>query len=319
MTFLTAIVVALVGAELVLRAAGFRYELRVHVIESTAPEAEQVRRGFSIDPYLIWVDNGYYDRLDRARTGTIDIAFLGDSCTQFGTYDDILLRLIEDGGGRKVTSVNLGVAGYTSHQGLKQAERDIAALKPKVATFYYGWNDHWLSIGLSDREIERVNTSVLGRIQSLRIGQLITKAYVALTREKELPVVRVSAAEFHDNLVAMVSAARKVGTIPVLITAPSSHEKGREPTYLEGRWIADLSDLVPVHQEYVGIVRRVAEEKDVILCDLADEFGQLDKEYSKGQCFYKDGIHLTDEGNRRAAAFLFDCLQKKGVLKSLSR
>jgi len=302
-------ILTLAAAEIVLRAVDFRYELRVHVIESTAPEAEDVHKGYTVDPQLIWVDNGYYKRLDDARSRRIDIAFLGDSCTQFGRYDRLLAALIEDKTGGAVSTVKLGVAGWTTHQGLRQMQRDIVALRPCVVTICFGWNDHWLSIGLSDREIERVNRSVLGRIQSLRLGQWLLKGYVALVREKDRPRVRVSEAEFHENLVAMVQTAKRAGVVPVLITAPSSHERGREPAYLAGRWVARLSDLVLLHQRYVSIVRQVAGEQGVALCDLAADLDSLETQDARGACFYQDGIHYTPEGNAWVARHLFECFQ----------
>jgi lysophospholipase L1-like esterase len=303
------VILVCAAAEVVLRAIDFRYELRVHVIESTAPEAEEVRKGYTVDPYLTWVDNAYYTRMSEAKTRKIDIAFLGDSCTQFGTYDRALADLIRAKTGTALSEVRLGVAGWTTHQGLRQMERDIAALNPCLVTIYFGWNDHWLSIGLSDREVERVNRSLLGHIQSLRLGQLLLKSYVALIREQDLPVVRVGKDEFRENLVSMVRAAKSAGALPVLITAPTSHREGREPGYLAGRWISRLSDLVPLHQRYVSIVREVAIDEGVLLCDLAADLEGLESQDTRDACFYRDGIHLTGEGNAWVARRLFECLQ----------
>ena len=301
---------ALAAAEAGLRAAGFRYELRAKVVEYTAPEAEEVHKGYSVDPWLIWVDNGYYTRLREAKSRRVDIAFLGDSCTQFGSYDRILDALFESENGVAVSSVKLGVAGWTTHQGLRQMERDIAALRPCVVTICFGWNDHWLSIGLSDRDVERINRSPLGRIQSLRSGQLLLKAYVAMTRVKDRPVLRVSEKEFRDNLVGMARIAREAGVIPVFVTAPTSHRPGHLPAYLAGRWIARLADLVPLHRQYAEIVREVAAEEDVLLCDLAADIDLIEAADERDRCFYRDGIHYTGEGNAWTARRLLDCLSK---------
>ena len=35
---------------------------------------------------------------------------------------------------------------------------------------------------------------------------------------------------------------------PVLVTAPTSHRLGEEPSFLLKRWLEDLSQLVPKHQ-----------------------------------------------------------------------
>jgi hypothetical protein len=47
------------------------------------------------------------------------------------------------------------VGGYTTYQGLRQLERDVATLHPVIATFYYGWNDHWIGFGIEDRDVAR--------------------------------------------------------------------------------------------------------------------------------------------------------------------
>jgi len=319
LTVVGTVLLTLAAGELLLRVVDFRYELRVHIIESTAPEAEEVHRGYSIDPHLVWVDNGYYDRLNDAKTKRIDIAFMGDSCTQFGSYDRLLAALIEANTGGALSIVKLGVAGWTTHQGMRQMERDVAALRPKIVTICFGWNDHWLSIGLSDMEVERINRSVLGRMQWLRLGQLVTKAYVALAREKDRPVARVDEREFHDHLVDMVKEAKRIGAVPVLITAPSSHVEGHEPAFLAGRWVADLSDLVPTHRRYADIVRQVAVQQGVVLCDLAAAFESLEGGGGRGACFYADGIHYTEEGNVCAARFLFDCFENNEPTRSVFR
>ncbi len=318
-TTLLASFAALAVVEVALRMTGFRYELRIHVIEATAPEGELVRRGYAIDPYLIWVDKGYYGRLDDAEKTGVDIALMGDSCTQFGAYGRLLADRIEVSTGRRVRTVNLGVAGWTTFQGRKQTTRDVARLHPRVATVYYGWNDHWLSIGLNDEQAEKINASILGRLQALRLGQLLTKARVTLAREKGEPVVRVAEAEFYENLTKIVQSLEELGTIPVLVTAPSSHARGSEPAYLAGRWISDLSQLVPMHERYVSIVRQVAMEQDAVLCDLALEFEKLGHKEDLEKYFYQDGIHLTAEGNQAAADFLFESFAEHGLVGASSR
>ncbi len=314
-TVIGASLIALAGVELFLLVTDFHYELRVHIIESTAPESDQFQRAFIIDTYLIWVDRGYYRRLSQGQNRKIDIAFMGDSCTQFGKYPEFLSLLIHDESNREVGVIKLGVAGWTTHQGLNQVMRDVAPLEPEVITVFFGWNDHWLSIGLNDKQVEHINGSMLGRVQRLRLGQLITKAYVAFAREKEDPVVRVREEDFYENLTGIVEQARSMGAVPVLITAPSAHQKGNEPSYLAGRWISDLSKLVPTHQRYVDIVRKVAQERSVALCDAAREFQSLPKTDGQNGYFRADGIHLTEEGDKRLAEMLFDCLENNGLLE----
>ena len=76
----------------------------------------------------------------------------------------------------------------------------------------------------------------------------------------------------------MVRLARDRGAVPVLVTAPSSHRPGNEPSFLrDENYLKELDDLIPLHQEYVAIVRELAEEEGVILCDPVYFGGSVDR------------------------------------------
>jgi lysophospholipase L1-like esterase len=114
-----------------------------------------------------------------------------------------------------------------------------------------------------------------------------------------------------------VTEARTQGIIPVLLTAPTSHERGAEPAFLAPRWITKLGDLVPLHEQYVEIVRAVARAHRVALCDLAARFNAPRQEAVRNDLFQADGIHLTPEGDRLIARCLFDCFEENGLFDSL--
>jgi lysophospholipase L1-like esterase len=305
--------------EVVLRLQGFTYQLRATVIEGTVPDPDSFYEGYAVDRDLIWVPQGYYESVEKMTAVKINILFLGDSCTQFGNYDRFFAGQVTAAFPDKRLNIgNFGVAGWTTHQGIKQMKRDVTKIKPDVATIYFGWNDHWNSIGIDDEDVSRLNASPLFNFQSLRSVQLITKAYVGFRRrQQDRPPLRVPIESFRNNLIQMVAAAGSMGTIPVLLTAPSSHQKGLEPSFFALQWVTDLDELVPRHTEYVNAVRQVAKENDVILCDLAAEFDKLPKEQVKDKLFMEDGVHLTDEGNKVIADFLFDCFRKNDLFKEL--
>ena len=313
----SSLVICVTVIEVVLRLQGFTYQLRAIVIEGTVPDPDGFYEGYTVDRDLIWVPQGYYESVEKMMAVKINILFLGDSCTQFGNYDRLFARQITAAFPDKRLNIgNFGVAGWTSHQGVKQMKRDVTKIKPDVVTIYYGWNDHWNSIGIGDEEISRLNASGLFTFQSLRSVQLLTKAYVGFhRRQQDRPGLRVPIESFRNNLTEMVAAARSMGTIPVLLTAPASHQKGREPSFLALRWVTDLDELVPRHTEYVNAVRQVAKEKNVIVCDLAAEFDKLPKEEVKNKLFMEDGVHLTDEGNKVIADLLFECFRKNDLFK----
>jgi lysophospholipase L1-like esterase len=308
---------ALILSEAALRIAGFSYHLRPEQVQLGWPKTlASLGDEYRSDPDLLWVHTDYGRRLDQARADRAMIAFLGDSCTDYSQYPAMLLaELAERRPGHPWTGVNLGTAGWTTFQGLRQLERDVLPLHPRVATIYYGWNDHWIGFGLPDEDVARLLRRTGSGWQEARLVQLGEKAWVAAHRSDDNR--RVPLPQFESNLRRMVRLARGRGIEPVLITAPSAHEKGNEPQYLKGAWIHHLDDLVPLHQEYVGAVRSVAGEEKATLCDLAAGFAALGSGRRSG-LFLKDGIHLNHHGSQRAATMLADCLERAGVLDRAS-
>jgi lysophospholipase L1-like esterase len=307
------LVIGLLASELALRIAGFSYHLRPEQIQFGWPRSlAALGDEYRTDPDLLWVHTNYPQTLAKARADRPVFAFLGDSCTDYSKYPDLLLaQLAQRRPAGRWTGVNLGTAGWTTFQGLRQLERDVLPLRPRVVTVYYGWNDHWIGFGLPDPEVARLLRRTGSRWQEVRLVQLGQKAWVATHRSDDNR--RVPLPEFRRNLRAIVRLARSHGVEPVLITAPTAHEKGREPQYLKGVWIRRLEDLVPLHQQYVEAVRGVGREDRAVVCDLAGGFAALQPQRRDG-LFLKDGIHLNHRGAQRAATLLADCLETAGVL-----
>ena len=310
---LISLVLALGLSEIALRLAGFSYHLRPEEIQFGWPKTLAALGGeYRADPDLLWVHSDYDQRLARARAARPVFAFLGDSCTDFGRYPELLLALLaQRRPAVRWTGVNLGTAGWTTFQGLRELRRDVLSIHPRIATIYYGWNDHWIGFGLPDDDVARLLNRTGSGAQDLRLVQLGQKAWVAAHRSDDNR--RVPLPEFRHNLHEMITLARSHGIEPVLITAPTAHEKGKEPEYLKGVWIHHLEDLVPLHQEYVGAVRGVASEDHATLCDLAAGFAAIEPQRRTG-LFLKDGIHLNRRGAQRAAGLLAECLEGAGVL-----
>lgn len=308
----------LFGLETYLLERGFQYELRARVLVRTANN-EKVLDSNVIDKDLMWVHKRYQEVLKRAEGKDVHIAFMGDSCTEFGKYHDLLKGLLQRKTGKEVNIVNLGVAGWSTFQGLVQMERDVARLKPGIVTIYFGWNDHWASMGLTDREVQKINRTPLYLVQRFRTGQLITKCYVGLAAEDDGFIPRVPEEDFRENLRQMVLKAREMGSTPILITAPTSHEKGREPAYLATAQMPDLTQLVPVHQKYAAAVREVAAEERVLLCDLAEHFDALPGKDLRKKYFHLDGIHPKPAGDQRIAEFMLELFERSGLIDKTFR
>jgi lysophospholipase L1-like esterase len=309
------LVAAGVAAELVLRWIGFSFSLAPERVEFGWPDPTILENTFVPDPDLFWVPPGYAQNLAILRKQRPDIAFLGDSCTQYSSYPARLVERIQaDHPAANLVGARLGVGGWTTHQGLKQLVRDVLPLEPRVASFYFGWNDHWVGFGIEDKEINRVGT---GRI---RLGQLLLKTRLALqNRLRANRPLRVSLDDFRGNLREMVERSRASGVVPVLVTAPTSHREGRDPEMVSERFLADRSQLVPLHNSYVSAVRDVAAETDSILCDLAAFFDGQPAAARRLRYFYVDGIHLRPPGDEKAAGFLYDCFRSQPEIRAVFR
>lgn len=310
--------IILFGLETFLLEKGFQYELRARVLVRTANN-ERVLDSNVIDKDLMWVHKRYHEVLKGVEGKDVHIAFMGDSCTEFGKYHELLKGLLQKRSGKEVNIVNLGVAGWSSFQGLVQMERDVIKLKPGIVTIYFGWNDHWAGMGLTDREVQKINRTPLFLIQRFRTGQLVTKGYVGLMAEDDGFIPRVPEEDFRENLIRMVRKAREMGSTPVLITAPTSHERGKEPPYLATAQMPDLAQLVPMHRKYATVVREVAGEERVLLCDLAEHFDALPRKDLREKYFHLDGIHPKPAGDQRIAEFMLELFERSGLIDKTFR
>ena len=237
--------------------------------------------------------------------------FSGDSCTHLGHYDDALAARLHQRG-IDLRYANLAVAGWSSYQGRRQLERDVVPARPDIVSIYFGWNDHWIGFGIEDKNVARVKRVFSSRWSGLRLVQLVSKAVVAWGARETAYPNRVSEEDFAANLESMIDTSRAAGIHPVLITAGTSHRRGEEPKHLTRRWLRELDDLVPLHQRYVDVVRRVASEREATLCDAAAEFESMPRE-RLDRLFMQDGIHLTEAGDAFLAGLLERCVMEAGL------
>lgn len=312
---LGSVLFAFVLAEVVLRFAGFRFDLSPERVEFGWPNPETFRQLFAPDVDLFWVPAGYAEQLEQLATLRRPLVFLGDSCTQFGGYVEDFAAAVQARGGRAPAVIKLGVGGWSSHQGLAQLRRDVAPRAPGLVSIYFGWNDHWIGFGVEDRELEAVRITRNGLLSQLRLAQLLTKARLGWKLREGRHPARVSPEDFRANLTAMVRIARSAGATPLLLTAPTSHRRGAEPPHLAERWIWPLTDLVPVHQRYAEIVREVAAAEAAPLCDLQRGFASVPRN-ARGLLFQEDGIHLKSAGDALIAAVLVGCFERTPELRA---
>ncbi|MCI0415232.1 SGNH/GDSL hydrolase family protein [bacterium] len=218
---------------------------------------------------------------------TLRIVCMGDSGTmgwKVGdneTYCTLLPSLIEKKSGIKVETINAGVFGYTSHQGLNQLKRRILPLRPDIITFCYNWNDHAGAIQMfgsggkgvqkPDRDLPAkkrlwalVALSHLKTFQFLENAILKAEAFAARdindegvgTTDPASKIRRVPPDHYRQNLVTMIQIARANKITPVLVTQPFNPKVG--PKRKIHRAIQKI---------YNEIVIEVANKEKVLLVD----------------------------------------------------
>ncbi len=303
--------------EIGLRVAGMEFHMHPVKLEFGYPDPQVMEDYFSPHPQYLWAPKGYADRAAQARDQAPYLVFSGCSCTAWGRFAQPLAKRVKKHpGAEPLNFINMACAGWSSFSGLQQMKHDIIDVAPKVMTIYFGWNDHWVGYGVNDKTAGKLASSSLLQNQDLRIVQLLTRLRVSKERQVaddgQRPI-RVSLADFRSNIEEMVDLAHANKIQPVLMTAPTSHQIGHEPEYLRGRWIENLDELVPLHQSYVDVVREIAAEKQVVLCDLANIFEQFPRE-ELDTYLMKDGIHFTPEGGKKVGALLFECLRDNELL-----
>jgi lysophospholipase L1-like esterase len=301
-----ALVLIIVAAEVSLRAVGFEHRT-FPLVQFGWPRPEQMADLYVADRDLFWVPRDHGTHLGSGRMDRPAVAFVGDSCTQFGIYPERTVELLGGMNPRLSSGINLGVGGWSAVQGLTLLKRDVLQLRPSVVTFYFGWNDHWTALGAPDDEA-RSGAVAWYLSQNSRLFRLLLKARLAATllEPQAGRPRRVDLATYKETLREMARVCQRAGIRPVLITAPSNHRPGREPRYLAERHLRRLDELVPLHLAYVQATREAARESGAVLCDAAEAFSRATGQ--RARYFRSDGIHLTVDGDMALARLLAGCI-----------
>ena len=303
---LLSVVLALAFAEAALRIARFEYHI-YPVVQFGWPDPQAIAEAYRSDPDVVWTTLDFTEKLRYARQDHPAVVFMGDSCTEFGTYPSLTLARLGGTNPALATGVKFGVGGWSSEQGLTLLHRDIVTLpvKPRVVTFYFGWNDHWVALGPSDPQLTFVR-KVSWLADHARLMQLAIKVWMGRFGSVQNRPNRVPIERYRANLRAMIQESRAAGIRPVVITAPSNHIRGHEPEYLKLRHVRSLDEVVPLHDAYMAATRQVAREDGATLCDAAQVFGRLPP--PRGLYFRSDGIHLSPVGDRAMADIVAGCI-----------
>jgi lysophospholipase L1-like esterase len=297
---LAAIVLTLALAEVALRLTGFglvRPELDFGVNARQAFERGQ----FSPDRHLFWKFAGPPGPADEA-LGTVhpdrDIApavqrprllFLGDSCTRLGmdgpAYPGRLKAMLA----RRADVLTAAVPGYTSHQGLVWLRRQLLAARPDIIVVYFGWNDHWRTIGLTDRQYASTLSPLRPRLAAL------------LRRPAAGAPLRVPPADYRGNLEAIAREASAAGCRVLFVRAPGAIGPAARQRLVDTGYLRPDDDPTALHALHLAVLDEVARAHDVPVLDADSIFAGLE---SPRPLLAEDGIHLTGAGHQVMAVIV---------------
>jgi lysophospholipase L1-like esterase len=188
-------------------------------------------------------------------------------------------------GERRVESINAGVAGYTSYQGMRKFEMDVDTYRPDMVLVSFGWNDPADATGKSDKEylppsptIAKVQR-VLYRTRSFRTLMQWLRQCMS---ERVAAGPRVSVEDYKANLRTFAAIARRHGVKVVLLTRP------------HGAWVPTVAGWRSTVPQYNAALREVAAEERVHLLD-------AQKETEEHLFELIDECHFAEEGHRMAA------------------
>jgi len=235
----------------------------------------------------------------------------GDSNTDGpdqGSWPEVLQEVLNQQrtlGGRRYEVVNAGVAGYSSHQGLRRFQQDEGTYQADLVIVSFGWNDVASAVGHADHEfrtswvrVHLMRWLFKSRLYLVLLGNFSLMSAPAI--DHTLPeTARVPVPQYRANMDGFANLARQHGASAVFLTRPH-----REPA-------AALSQLpswrgkVP---SYNAALRAWAVERRLPLVDVETLFDNL------GAAYFSDECHLTKRGHRTLAEALASELSRTALL-----
>lgn len=171
--------------------------------------------------------------------GTFRIICMGDSVT-YGmpvkkeeTYPKMLAKILRSRyPDKEIESINAGVPGYSSYQGLQWLKHNIAKYQPDVCVLYYGINETAGSINnLADKEQKMPErwlldlANFLSRFKSYKlINRLTLLCKYSLYHKNKGLVRRVSPQDYKNNLLEINKICEENNTKTLFITNAARYD-----------------------------------------------------------------------------------------------
>ena len=307
-------VVTLLVIECGLRLAGFEHDtapLRYLFLNPEAKYAETQEAALEPDPDLFWrlrpgltgLDGTKFVKLTGFRSnfaqepppGIRRIVCIGDSNT-FGLQVQeraawpAVTEVMLAADGERAEVLNLGVPGYTSHQGLILLRTRVLALRPDVVVCAFGTFNDWIpargrtdaeqssGAGTSPLRVVQVLTRFLGRERPRETFELTDVLDNIDTRTYDGPR-RVDPDVFAENLTEMIAITRGAGADAVLLASPLPD---------------DTLERNPIATEYAEVTRGVGREEAVPVVDGWTLFAASGE---GGQPLFADFCHPSPRGH----------------------
>lgn len=228
--------------------------------------------------------------------GVFRVVCIGDSVAMGyevdgdSTFCDVLGRTLGRHLQRRVESINAGVVGFSSFQGLHELQTRVLKLHPNLVVLTFAWNDHspaWTvnPENLPDKEYfgNRLYAIRLYALVRGEMNQLRTR--FSANHQNQPVVLRVSVEDYKKNLEQMVQILRTNGIIPVLMTEPCTLNvhTGLKP---------DIVENEKRQQAYDVAVLEVARSTGELCVDVIPIF-----EKHQGERLFLDTAHPTRMGH----------------------
>lgn len=213
--------------------------------------------------------------------------------------------------GRAIEVLPLASPGYSSHQGRAWVGRDLGRLQPDVITLCFGWNDINLR-PRTDRETMSVGRhqvvlrTLMGKSQALTHASLWMNA----RRTAQEPprtgaeTTRVPAAEYAENMWAMVRTARDHG-VKVLVIAPVYRDGVTDDAKPESLRLAPLREAL----------RELVKREKIPYLEIPD---LMEGAYPGNDRLFGEKIHPNAVGHRLMADKVMAALSSQGMLDGLT-
>lgn len=254
----------------------------------------------------IFFDFEYNEKLTTKDEKTFRILCLGDSQTNglpwAGTMDmtypmQLEKKLKEKFPGKKIEVINMGIAGYTSYQGIIYLRKVGLKYKPDMVILAFGNHDGNTATA-SDKEVSREDSwdSSLRRfLYQSQIYLLIRKKVLERRSEVRNPdgsmvFRRVSPEDYTQNLQEFIKMGTRNSFSVALLILPN------------------LSDQMTAHPQYTEITRKTAEKNGALLLDCVAKMKKI-PEKEREKYFQMDNCHFTVEGNGKISDFILEELE----------